>query len=348
VNPHDRAVVVGIRRYVDAQPDGWITNLNGPDNDADAVAAWLRQPDGGGLPPENIRTVRSADLPDPFPDESSAGPQQRAVEDALNDVAELSSTAFEGQYAGRRLYVYVSGHGYAKQRDEAALVTAEAKRARPLNVLVSSWVDWLWNAGRFQEYVLWVDTCATRAPLAYLKPCDRSPEHSQNAANGRLFTAFAAGFDKLAVENEMPDGKWHSVFTYALLQGLRGAAQTPVTTSSLRNYLLNAMPSFMREDQISNSRVAKEPAFGRTDELVFGQPAQRSTFAVRLRFPAEWVGRRVTISVSSTSPLIAETVLAQAEWTPRLPAGVYVVFAPEHGDFHPFAVNGGDSRVDVP
>jgi uncharacterized caspase-like protein len=341
-------VVIGIRRYWDAVPGGWITNLNAPDNDAVAMAEWLRRSDGGGLPDENICTVRSADLPDPFPDEHSAGPQQRAVENALNDVAELNPTAFEGQYAGRRLYVYVSGHGYARQRDEAAIVTAEAKRARPLNVLVSSWVDWLWDAARFKEFVLWVDTCATRAPLAYLKPCDRSPEHSQDAANGRLFVAFAAGFDKVAVENEMPDGKWHSVFTYALLQGLEGAARTPISTSTLRDYLVNSMASFMRADQRSNSLVAKEPAFGRTDELVFGQPAQRTTFPVTLRFARGWIDRRVTISVSSTTPLIAETVLRAEEWTPQLEAGVYVLFAPEHGDFHPFAVNGGGQIVNVP
>lgn len=349
MNPHDRAVVIGIRRYADAAPDGWITNLNGPDNDADAVAAWLRRPDGGGLPAQNVTTVRSADLPDPFPDADSAGPHQRAVENALDAVARLPTTAFEDQFAGRRLYVYVSGHGYAKQRDEAALVTAEASRGRPLNVLVTSWVDWFWNAGRFKEYVLWVDTCATRAPLAYLKPCDRTPEQSQNAAAGRLFTAFAAGFDKVAVENEMPDGRWHSVFTYALLKGLNGGARAPITTSSLRDYLTNAMPSFMRADQVGNGRVAKEPAFGRTDEIVFGRPVLPATAAVRFRFPPGWIGRRVQVGVGSTKPPVADTVLSGPEpvLELRLSPGVYVLVAPAHGDVHPFEVGGGDLDVDL-
>jgi hypothetical protein len=162
---------------------------------------------------------------------------------------------------------------------------------------------------------------------------------------GRLFTAFAAGFDKRAVENQMSDGLWHGVFTYALLQGLKGEASRPITTSSLRDYLLNNMSSFMRDDQRSNSAIAKEPAFARTDELVFGQPAQRPTFAVTLRFPPEWVGKRVTISVGATSPLIAETVLQQAVWTPQLEAGAYAVFAPELGHFHAFAVNGSGGLV---
>ena len=37
-----------------------------------------------------------------------------------------------------------------------------------------------------------------------LKPCDRNPDHSLNAADGRQFTAFAAGFDKRAVETRCP------------------------------------------------------------------------------------------------------------------------------------------------
>ena len=78
------AVVVGIRRDPDADADAtrWITNLNGPDNDALAVAEWLRSPGGGGLPQDNVRVVCSRDFPDPFPGPDKVGPQQRAVEDA--------------------------------------------------------------------------------------------------------------------------------------------------------------------------------------------------------------------------------------------------------------------------
>ena len=342
MNATDRAVVIGIRRYADAgDASGWISNLNGPDNDADAIAAWLRQPQGGGLPPENVRVVRSADLPDPFPNDR-VGPQQQAVENELNALAELPTNAFAGQYAGRRLYVYVSGHGYATRPDEAALVTAEAKRRRPLNVLVSSWVEWLYMAARFEEFVLWVDCCATRTPLSFLKPCDRDPEVSPNVAGGRRFVACAAGFNQRAVENEI-DGVWHGVFTYALLQGLRGAASGEVTSDSLRDYLINNMKSFMRAEQRTNSTVAKEPAFGHIDAIRFATPAQRPTFPVRLRFAQRCIGKRATISVNRTSPLAAETVLQAAEWKPKLQTGSYVVFVPELGLYQAFSITGEGS-----
>src|SRR5689334_9219881 len=137
---HDRALVVGIRRYRDS-PVRWLNDLQGADNDADAISAWLKKPDGGGLPDSNVRVIRSADLPDPFPNEASLGPVQRAVEDELHRLTELPANAFDGQFAGRRLYVYVSGHGFARDLDETALVTAEAKKEDPCNVLVSSWMD---------------------------------------------------------------------------------------------------------------------------------------------------------------------------------------------------------------
>ena len=85
--------------------------------------------------------------------------------DILSEVAQLPKDAFLGQWAGRRLYVYVSGHGWANRRNEAALVTAEASLASPLNVLVTSWVEWMMQAAPFQELVFWGDTCATRTPL---------------------------------------------------------------------------------------------------------------------------------------------------------------------------------------
>jgi uncharacterized caspase-like protein len=345
-NTADYALVIGIRRYADAaDPSGWIGDLNGPDNDAAAVADWLRHPDGGDLPDENIRVVRSADFPDPFTDNNSVGPQQRAIEEALNDLADLPPTVHEGQYAGRRVYIYVSGHGFGRTDDEAAIVTADAKRTRPLNVLVTSWVSCLKDAARFQEYVLWVDACATRRPLSFLKPCDREQEVSANAGSVRQFRAFAAGYNQLAVEAQL-DGEWHGVFTYALIKALEGAASRDasgaITSDGVRDYLRNNMASFMTDQQRADGRVAREPSFAKTDPIIFAFPAQPSRFGVTLRFPDTAIGQRATVSTDASSPLVRETTLASADWKLELPAGAYVVFLPELNKFSAFAVTGGD------
>jgi Caspase domain len=344
MNDHDRAVVIGIRRYPDAA-SGWITNLNGPDNDADAVAAWLRKPDGGGLPHDNVRVVRSANFPDPFPSTNDVGPQQHAVVQALNDIARLSNTAFEGQYTGRRLYIYVSGHGFARQDDEAALMTAEAELQRPANVEVKSWLDWFRNASRFKEFVLWADCCATRTAVSKLTLCDRNPEFRGNANDGRVFSAFAARFNERAVETQMEDGKWHGVFTWALLRGLSGAAASSnavVTSKSLEGYLRSNMKSFMRKEQQDDQGVSKEPAFGKVQDIEFSRLAV-PRFPVTLRFPAACIGKLATIVTTPAQPPAAQTTLAEANWNLLLEAGKYAAFAPTLG-FIPFIITGENAN----
>ena len=356
MNDHDRAIVVGIRRYADAGHDsGWISDLNGPDNDAAAVARWLRKKDGGGLPRSNVRVVRSADFPNPVKADG-AGPDQRAVTAELNRIAELPTTAYKGQYIGRRLYIYVSGHGLVTQEDEAALITADATIGRPLNVLINSWLSYFYGQAHFEEYVLWVDTCATLQSDAFLQPCDRRRRVAQSPADSKRFIAFAAGFRKSAVENEMADGKWHGAFTYALLQGLQGAAagegeNGEVTTESLRKYLINNMNSFMREEQRASSKVGQEPAFPATDTMSFGAPRATSKYKVTLRFPPEAVGRLATVSVDADSPVAADKLLRKPEWTVRLETGLYVASVPELNRYEPFEVTGGeadDAVVTVP
>jgi hypothetical protein len=352
MNDHDRAVVIGIRRYPDAAaPSGWITNLNGPDNDADAVVAWLRKADGGGLPKDNVAVVRSADFADPFANANDVGPQQQAVVRALNNVANLPSTAFEGQYAGRRLYIYVSGHGYAQQRNEAALVTAEAERDLPFNVEVRSWLDWFWRAGRFKEFVLWADCCATRAPIAILTRCSRTPVTAPNLDGGRSFTAFAAKFDKRAVERQMDEdgGKWRGVFTWALLKGLNGAAAVggAVTSDTLRNYLTENMKTFMRPDQLADAGVAKEPDFGYVEPITFRKFDAASRYPVTLRFPAACVGQAATIVVSASRPPAASTTLAAIDWNLQLEAGSYAALVPAVGLVHPFTITGSANAAIV-
>lgn len=344
MSEHDRAVIISIRRYPDAAaPSGWITNLNGPDNDADEVAAWLRRkPDGGGLPKDNVTVVRSADFPEP-----SVGPQQQAVQNALNDVAKLPRTAFEGQYTGRRLYIYVSGHGYAQQRNEAALVTAEADRDFPFNVEVTSWLDWFWKAARFKEFVLWADCCATRAPIAVFTRCGRTPVTAQNAGDGRVFTVFAAKFDRRAVERQMDeDGKWHGVFTWALLKGLNGAAalEGTITSDSLRNYLTENMKTFMRDDQLADALVAKEPDFGNVEPITFRKLDAASRYPVTLRFPAACIGKPATIVTSASRPPAAATTLAKTDWQLELEAGSYAALVPALGLVHAFTITGGKAN----
>jgi uncharacterized caspase-like protein len=341
VNDHDWAAVISISDYegATAQPP-WITKLKGPDNDAAAIAEWLTSPEGGGLPADHVLQV-----PSPFPAAVTGIPKQLEIVEAFNKLAELPTDAYK-QHSGRRLYVYVSGHGLAGQsRHDAAVITAEATFEDAMNVLITSWVDWFWYAARFEELVLWVDTCATRAsPAITLHACDRPRETRADAAQGKLVIIFAAGYNYTSVENEL-EGDWHGVFTHALLKALKGAAGTPVTTQALKKYLFNSMKTFMTDAQRSNRQVALEPWFGEAADLELAAPAAQPSFTATIRFPPECVGKQVTISVNASSPLVADETLAAEEWKPELPVGAYAVYVPELGLQAAFQVTGGQDAV---
>jgi hypothetical protein len=328
-NPHDHALVFGIRRYF-GTPAGWPSDLQGPDNDAASVAKWLMRPDGGGLPRENVHVVCSADAPNPFTDRGE--PDQERIVAVLREIVQLPKAyKDEGnrQFAGRRLYVHISGHGWATRSRQAALVTAEAVKERPLNVDVTSWTDWFREAATFKEIVLWADTCAERIQTTVLQG---TPTASglmamghPNAPAVRVFESFAAGIGLRAVENQMSDNQWHGAFTYALLQGLEGQASTPVTSESLSNYLRNAMKKFQSKEDQARGQVAHEPAFGNQDPITFGAPP-RQTVPVRITFPPGAVGQLATVGRGRGLPPVAATVLAGTDWQLELEAGLYVVF----------------------
>ena len=341
MNDHDWAVVISISDYdgATAQPP-WITKLKGPDNDAAAIAEWLTSPEGGGLPADHVLQV-----PSPFPPSAAGIPKQLEIVEAFNKLAELPTNAYK-QRSGRRLYVYVSGHGVAGlSRHEAAVLTAEATAEDVMNVLITSWVDWLWHAARFKEFVLWVDTCATvSGPGVKLHACERPRQNRADAAQGELVIIFAAGYGNTAVENEL-EGDYHGVFTHALLKGLKGAAGTPVTTQALKQYLFNSMKTFMTDDQRDTPQVAKEPWFDEAADLEFAAPPTPPSFTATIRFPPECVGKQVTISVNASSPLVADETLAAEEWKPELPVGAYAVYVPELGLQAAFEVTGGQDAV---
>lgn len=333
MNERDHALVIGIGKYAGADdPSHWISNLKGPDNDAQAIAAWLRRPDGGGLPDANVRVIRSADSPDP------SQPQQATLVKALDEITDLPLDPRDG-YAGRRLYIYACGHGMARSRREAALITAEAEKENQLNVLLPSWLEWCYEAARFKEFVLWFDGCATRRPAAIFKACAKEPKGAASASHGAMFEAHAAGIDQKAVEREIGT-TWHGVFTYALLQALDGAAGEVVDTASVRKYLQNTMRAYMRDDQRVPS-VAEEPNFVYTDDMTFATYPEPRRYPVTLTLPDACAGKAATIAVDKASPAIAETVLDGTTWELELPAGVYAALVPELGRAMAFQVIGG-------
>jgi hypothetical protein len=98
----------------------------------------------------------------------------------------------------------------------------------------------------------------------------------------------------------------------------------------------------MTQAQVNHSGVAKEPAFGTTDPLVFTTPPQQ-TFAVTLEFPQDCVGKEATISTAQG--LIHTTTLQEPRWTVDLEAGGYAAYVEELGRTYGFGVTGGEGVI---
>lgn len=300
LNSDHYAIVVGLADYPvlgDPPP----TNLRGPINDADAVEAWLIDPNGGGLPPANVKKITS---PRPMP--PTGAPVRDDIQLAFVNLADAAETnrIRLGALLGQRLYVYVSGHGFSPMVNQGCLLAGNAGGiAMGNNVWVTRWLEQFQDAGYFFETVLWMDCCMNRDRDQASSPTVQ-PRVS-GSPPGPSFAAFAARRPLRAVEQETKKGEYHGVFTTVLLEGLRGAAANPygmVTGRSLADWLRNAQRARLSKEDLADPIVSKEPEVLKEDQaLVFARALAPTRYDVVLTIPAGsgkewklWSGRPVT------------------------------------------------------
>jgi hypothetical protein len=352
MNPEDHAIIVGIRRYPRFGKDEVAPNdLKGPDNDAASVYDWLTDPAGGGVPKDQATLIRSQDFPDPFPDVSVADPQAEAIEREFNRLLDLvAKNRQEGkaERLGRRLYLYFSGHGYAPERGKGAIFSANATIVQTHHFPATAYATWLADAAYFDEVVLWMDCCMVRsisAPMRGTYPSKVDPNRT-----GKLFAAYAARWRKQAVEQRMDDGKYHGVFTYCLLQGLKGEAADQasgkITSESLKAYLIHAMPRVMDSAYLENSDISREPEFAYMDDIVFGSVRETSKHAVRLVLPESALGKRLTVDGGPLEKPLSKAVGAVNEVL-ELPNGIYIAEVEGVEKLTDFKVVGGQIDVQI-
>jgi hypothetical protein len=270
MNADHFAIVIGLASYPrlgDPPP----ADLRGPENDADAVFAWLSDANGGALPKDNIRVIRSRDQQSP----PNPAPTREDLEETflwLDGVAAANQTAGKGRKVGTRLYFYVSGHGFSPGFRAGCLLAGNAaERQFSANIFPSAWVDWLRDAEYFSEYILWMDCCMDRQVLTPPAPPPLAP--IGGGGGGKTFIAFAAPRPLKAAEKEIPPGsnQWHGVFTWNLLEGLRGAAANQfglVTAVSLADWLRQSQLGWLDSTDRSNPSVAKEPSIVEKDDSI--------------------------------------------------------------------------------
>jgi hypothetical protein len=175
----DWAVAVGIGDYSKFEV------LQGPSLDAAEFCGWLVAGDGGRVPNDQVRLIRSTD----YTTSADIHDARPTVSDVQNEFAWLADMAMESNYTkyyrvGRRLYIFLSGHGIFPTRtampnyDETGLLMANARPfAMGMHIAGRAYADWFWAIGAFDEVILLMDCCRTMenappmpAPFTVLQP----------------------------------------------------------------------------------------------------------------------------------------------------------------------------------
>ncbi len=347
----DWAVVVGVRLYPD------LGNLDGPENDARAFHDWLLSPQGGAVPSEQIALILSSDY-DPAPVPSRAEPTtlrvQQAFED-LQDVAEHNAAAGNGRRVGRRLYIYLSGHGCAPRLNDSALLTANATKLRPgYHILGKLYADWFLRSNFFDQAILFMDCCRESYPQA---PPNIPPYID---VTGPMLWTKPAPFTASARSGHvsLASASWPTAFRMASSPGpfspvLRGEACDPnsgqITAATLGNYLYNHMKVFLTADDLADPDVPKEP------DLQYDQtPANPIVFTtvtvpqypVIINLPAAIAGQQVQILSDKLQP-VAAAAANPPTWQLQLKPGTYLAQVLGAGLQTPAFEVGGTGAVNV-
>jgi len=327
-NDKDYAVVVGIKTYPAFDKDG---PLEGPENDARAVYDWLTSTVGGNLPKGNVTLIVSSDYDPPATEPSDARPMivdvQKAFE-VLQDKAEENARNMKGLQVGRRLYIYMAGHGFAPRDDQTALLLANATSKRTgaaYHVLGQYTANWFFKAKYFEEIILLMDCC--RENQLHMGLNMSFGEISAPGAVNKVkrFYGYGTKWSRLSREKDI-DGIRRGVFTHALIKGLAGGAVNPdtgeLTARSLSDYLYTVME---KVDVTEGPEIEFHPKNGKGFVLMT-MPVPE--FKVTLHVPPSSIGKAAQIIDGGTLEEVKSIPAVTEPWVVDLKRGKYLALIP--------------------
>jgi len=252
----DYGIVVGINRYSE------FSTLHGAEADAGRFAEWLRSPLGGMVAQDNVQVILSSDYEDPDPSDTSTW--KPAETDLKTAFQRLGERAWKGKLdgktsrVGRRLYIFLAGHGAIPARatspnlDDAALLAANASLVRTgQHLLGCLWAEWFHDAAAFDEIFLFVDCCRDLKKNVDPEPCGLSPLLDDRRDDVSLFYALATRLDSKSWEQPFGSPpEYHGVFSYALMEALENETdgRGRLSGQQLKLYLVDRVPQ-LRGDQ---------------------------------------------------------------------------------------------------
>ena len=330
----DYALVVGLSHYPAFE------TLEGPVADAEEFHKWLIAKDGGAVPVKHTKKIVTKPLKRKT-NVTGGKPTSTQIEEfffGLEDIANKNQQRGDGRVVGRRLYVFLSGHGFALTSG-AGLLAANASISRPkFHVPGMDWANLFASGCWFEEILLFMDCCRL-TPTSSVIPNPPGLQVARNpdpARQCKRLYGFAAPHGRLALERKFGQST-RGVFSMTLMTGLWGAAANPatgeITSESLRGYLFNNMWSFLDPADLQRPEIAREPALEPSTaetgpSFVIAKVAVKN-FPVRITPPAKSKGKTINVrdglAQGGALPVVQTHKSDGKPWDTELPIGNYVV-----------------------
>jgi uncharacterized caspase-like protein len=332
VNDLHYAIVVGINRYPG------IGNLSGARADAEAFADWLVNPDGGGLPPENVHKVLVTDDEEALITRTrGARPTHDEIDYALEAVRDALKAKLEADPSSwdrTRVYFYAAGHGFAPQGGEGALFMANADaESLERNIELAEYRKWWTTCAWAQEVVVLADCCRTRfrSSARGFGPRVKECEAPWGGKSSKYLIGYGAAIAKDTYEFPTPqnDDQARGYFTRALLEGFRSAkrdATGRIPATALATHVTKILydstqhEPFPQEAKIDGSK---------NEEIWFGSTLAPTKREVTIAFPADFSG---SAKVLASGGRELATWDRTRPWRLELDDGLYEVAA-DNGTF---------------
>jgi len=265
--PQNYAIIIGISNYKYIRP------LTYADKDAELFRDFLKSAAGGKLPAENIFCLLN--------EEAKAGNFW---------VKGMDWVRSKGMKPGDRLYIYMAGHGDAINQDEYFFLTYDCNPAGDKNNYLVTGNIQLYNLkSRIADYVrkgvevlLIMDACrSNELPGGSEGQQVLSAAISERKTGELLMLATGAGQESL---EDATIGTGHGLFTYYLIDGLSGLADSKGDA--------NSIVSFSELERYINAHVPEiaETKFNRKQNPYFccEEFANKNIVAVDSNFLNKW------------------------------------------------------------
>jgi uncharacterized caspase-like protein len=332
MNEKDYAVVVGISKYGSIRPE-----LEGPEADAQAFADWLRSATGGGLPKDHVSLVLSSHFhaanAQLAGDVLSFEPTIVRVNAAFQKLMRMAvQNSQQVPRVGRRLYIYLSGHGITPRLDPAgaslngsALLMANSMEdVNYDHISGQAYTEWFRLSHAFDEILLLMDCC--RTDLSDVPPLPITTPWVKRGRPGevQVFYGWSTQWDALAWEQPLGSPpQRRGVFTYALMEALESGppdAQNRLTTKGLVGYLDIRVP------ELRQGNGAQRPQFHQPANEIVIVPQVKASPAnnVTITFGSALQGQQVDLQDGSLNHVASHTASDQP-WPLSLKPGLYVL-----------------------